>query len=69
MKRIDSTVQEYGSEPYPAEYLATRKSDGSFYMEIRKGKSQSRKWVKPKYVDLKKDITEVFVEKAHELVL
>lgn len=67
MKRVNATVKEYGSAPYPAEYLATRISDGALLMEIRKGKSQSRKWVKTKHVVLKESVTEKLIEKVHEL--
>ena len=67
MRRVNATVTEYGRAPYPAEYLATRKSDGFYYMEIRYGKSQSRKWVKPRYVKLKEKIESVYIEKVSEL--
>lgn len=63
----DSTVREYGGQPYLAEYKATRISDGKFYMEIRYGKKQSRKWIRPKDVTFKSTITERFIEKASEL--
>lgn len=69
MRGINATVQEYGRAPYPAEYLATRKSDGALYMEVRAGKSQSRRFVKPRYVSMKVEVVETFIEKAHELVL
>ena len=53
--------------PYSAHYKATRKSDGFFYMQISYGNIQSRKWVDPKNVRMKRTITEVFIEKVWEL--
>lgn len=67
MRRVNATVQEFGGLPYPAEYLATRRSDGKYYMEVRHGRSQSRKWLRPKDVTFKEDITHVYIEKAGEL--
>lgn len=64
---MNATVQEFGRAPYAALYRATRKSDGALYMEIRTGKSQFRKWVKPKYVKFKTEVTPVYIEKVHEL--
>lgn len=67
MRLVNATVHEFGRSPYPAEYRATRISDGKYYMEIRYGKQQSRKWVQPKYVTFKTKVTERFIEKVSEL--
>lgn len=67
MRQVNATVREYGGSPYPAEYQATRISDGKHYMEIRIGKSQSRKWIRPKDVEFKMEVKRVYIEKASEL--
>lgn len=67
MRQVNATVQEYGYAPYPAEYIATRISDGYLYMEVRKGKSQSRKWVKPSAVKFKSPVVERLIEKKTDL--
>ena len=67
MTGTDATVREFGGSPYPAQYRATRKSDGRYYMEIRYGKQQSRKWIRPQDVIFKRKVIEVFIEKASEL--
>lgn len=67
MQRVNATVREFGGAPYPAEYQATRISDGKYLMEIRYGKQQSRKWIRPKDVTFKGDYVERFIEKTHEL--
>lgn len=67
MVRVNATVSEYGRAPYPAEYLATRKKDGKLFMEVRTGKSQYRKWVAPKHVKFKSEVTMVYIDKISEL--
>lgn len=61
----DSRVVEVG-QPLKARYLATRKSDGMFYMEVRYHKRQARKWMKPERVTLG-NVEQVFIEKVSEL--
>lgn len=67
MQRVNAVVREFGGQPYPAEYRATRISDGKLYMEVRYGKQQSRKWLRPKDVVFKEEITHVYIEKVSEL--
>lgn len=66
MKRVNATVTEVG-QPFPAEYKATRKSDGKYYMEVRYYKRQARKWIKPDLVRLNDDVVQVYIEKVSEL--
>lgn len=67
MRQVNATVHEFGRSPYPAEYRATRISDGKHYMEIRYGKQQSRKWVRPKDVTFKVKVAKRYIEKVSEL--
>lgn len=66
MKRVNATVTEVG-QPFCAEYKATRKSDGKYYMEVRYHKRQARKWISPDRVRLDEDVVQVYIEKVSEL--
>lgn len=63
------TVREMSNQPMPGRYLATRKSDGKYYVKVQYRMAQSRKWLDPKRVQFKEPLEgrEVFCEKVTEL--
>lgn len=68
--QIPITVRELANQPMPGMYLATRKSDGKYYVKVQYKMRQSRKWMDPKRVQFKEELEgrEVFCEKYTELV-
>ena len=68
--QIPVTVREINNQPLPGRYLATRKSDGKYYVKVQYAMRQSRKWMDPKRVQFKEPIEgrEVFCEKYTELI-
>lgn len=68
--QIPITVRELTYQPLPGQYLATRKSDGKYYVKVQYKMRQSRKWMDPKKVEFKEPLEgrEIFCEKYTELV-
>lgn len=68
--QIPITVRELTQQPLPGMYLATRKSDGKYYVKVQYAMRQSRKWMDPKRVQFKEKLEgrEVFCEKYTELI-
>jgi hypothetical protein len=68
--QIPVTVRELTNQPLPGMYLATRKSDGKYYVKVQYKMRQSRKWMDPKRVQFKESLEgrEVFCEKTTELI-
>jgi len=67
--QIPITVRELANQPFPGQYLATRKSDGKYFVKVQYKLRQSRKWIDPKKVQFKESLEgrEVFCEKSTEL--
>lgn len=67
--QVPITVRELTNQPLPGMYLATRKSDGKYYVKVQYSMRQSRKWMDPKKVEFKEPLEgrEIFCEKYTEL--
>lgn len=65
---VDFTVNEPGRGAMKGRYLATRKSDGFLYTELRGGPTKIRKFVDPKRVTNVRNEYEIkYIEKRTEL--
>lgn len=67
--QIPITVRELTQQPYPGTYLATRLSDGKYFVKVQYRMRQTRKWMDPKRIQFKEPLEgrEVFCEKYTEL--
>lgn len=68
--QVPITVRELTNQPLPGMYLATRKSDGKYYVKVQYKMRQSRKWMDPGRVQFKEPLEgrEIFCEKYTELM-
>jgi len=65
--RTNARVTLYG-QPLTAEYLGTKPDGSKHFMEIRFGKSQTRKWVMARFVKLHDGVTIRYIEKKTEIL-
>lgn len=67
--QVPVIVREISNQPLSGMYLATRKSDGKYFIKVQYAMRQSRKWMDPNRIQFKEPLEgqEVFCEKHTEL--